>query len=76
MRVVISRVHENLFSGDALSVSAHTTEGEVGIFPHHQSFVANLKPGTVSVQTREGEKTFEATEGVVEVSNNQVTVLL
>jgi len=76
MQVTISKVHENLFSREALSISADTTEGRVGIFPHHQSFVANLKPGTVSVQTSEGEKTFEATEGVLEVSNNQVTVLL
>jgi F-type H+-transporting ATPase subunit epsilon len=76
MYVTISKVHENLFSGDALSVSADTTEGRIGIYPQHQSFVANLKPGTVSVQTADGEKTFEAREGVLEVSNNQVTLLL
>lgn len=76
MHVTVSKVHENLFSGEALSVCADTLEGRVGIYPHHQSYVANLKPGTVSVVTAEGEKTFQAVEGVLEVSNNQVTVLL
>ncbi len=76
MRVTIAKVHENLFDGEALSLSAKTTEGEVTILPRHEPFVANLAPGTVIVRTDSGEKTFEIQDGVLEVSNNQVTVLL
>jgi len=76
MRVIISKVHENLFDGEATSLSAKTTEGEVTILPKHEPFVANLGAGDVVVHTAEGEKKFDISSGVLEVSNNQATVLL
>lgn len=76
MFVTVAKVHENLFSGEALSVSAKTTGGVVTILAKHQPFVANLVAGSVVVKTKEGEQKFEITDGVLEVSNDQVTVLL
>lgn len=76
MLVIIAKVHENLFSGEALSVSAKTTEGVVTVLAKHQPFVANLVAGNVVVKTKEGDQKFEITDGVLEVSNDQVTVLL
>jgi F-type H+-transporting ATPase subunit epsilon len=76
MRVVIAKVHENLFAGDALSLSARTTEGEVTILPKHEPFVANLGEGAVIVRTADGDQKFDISGGVLEVSNNQATVLL
>ncbi|MBI3573648.1 F0F1 ATP synthase subunit epsilon [Candidatus Kaiserbacteria bacterium] len=76
MKVTIAKVHENLFSGEALSLSAKTTEGEVTILPKHEPFVANLGAGIVSVRTAEGEQKFDILGGVLEVSANQATVLL
>ncbi len=76
MHVTVARVHDNLFSGEALSLSVTTTEGQVTILPKHEPFVANLKKGNVVVKTTEGSQVFEMENGVVEVSNNQVTVLL
>ncbi|MES2135137.1 MAG: hypothetical protein V4449_02795 [Patescibacteria group bacterium] len=76
MLVVIAKVHENLFSGEALSLSAMTTEGKLTILPKHEPFVANLKAGEVVVKTAAGEERFDIIEGVLEVSGNQVTVLL
>ena len=76
MRVTIAKVHENLFDGEALSLSAKTTEGEVTILPKHEPFVANLGDGEVRVHTQAGEQKFEISGGVLEVSNNQATVIL
>ena len=76
MRVVVARVHENLFDGEALSLSARTVEGEVTILPKHEPYVATLAPGAVVVRTEEGNKEFDVESGVLEVSNNQATVLL
>ncbi len=76
MKVVIAKVHENLFSGDAVSLTAMTEDGEVTIMSHHEPFVANLKSGKVTVRTSEGAQSFEVAQGVLEVSNNQATVLL
>jgi F-type H+-transporting ATPase subunit epsilon len=76
MLVTIAKVHENLFSGEALSLSARTTEGEVTILPKHEPFVANLVAGNVTVKTENGTQKYEIAGGVLEVSNNQATVLL
>ena len=76
MNVTIAKVHENLFSGEALSVHVKTTEGEMTILPKHEAFVANLVPGIVSLKMAAGEQKFEIDGGVLEVSNDQVTLLL
>ncbi len=76
MKVVIAKVHENLFSGEAVSLTAMTEDGEVTIMSHHEPFVANLKAGKVTVRAASGVQVFDVLEGVLEVSNNQATVLL
>lgn len=76
MHVVIAKVHENLFSGEALSLSLKTTEGEMTILSKHEPLVANLVPCEVVVKTALGQEKFEISGGVLEISNNQVTVLL
>lgn len=76
MRVVVAEVHKNLFDGEAESLSATTTDGEVTILAHHEPFVATLKKGVVLVKTTTGEESFDVIGGVLEVSNNTVTVIL
>lgn len=76
MLVTVARVHENLFQGEALSLTAPTTEGEVTVLAKHEPFVATLKPGTLRIKTADSTQTFEVTGGVLEVSGNQATVLL
>lgn len=76
MRVVVAQVYTNLFEGEALSVSAPTTEGVVTILARHEPFVATLKRGMLVVRTATGEQVFEVDSGVIETSANQVTVLV
>lgn len=76
MFVTIAKVHENVFQGEAKSVTVPTTEGEITILPKHEAFVAILKEGNIVVRTTQDTQTFFATSGVLEISNNQVTVLL
>lgn len=76
MKVTVAKVHENLFNGDALSVMVKTTEGDMTILPKHEAFVANLVHGIIGVKTSVGEQKFEIEGGVLEVSNDQVTILL
>ncbi len=76
MLVTIAKVHENLFAGEAQSLSVPTTEGIVTILPKHQPLVANIKAGVIVVRTVSEEKRFNVTDGVLEVSGNQATVLL
>jgi F-type H+-transporting ATPase subunit epsilon len=76
MQVTIAKVHENLFSGDAQSVTLPTVSGEVTVLAKHEPMVTTLLPGTVTVKAHDGAHTFAVTGGVLEVSSDQVTVLL
>ena len=76
MKVTIAKVHENLFNGDAAQVSVPTTAGIVTILGHHEPLVATLAPGTVVVKGSDGTHEFAVTDGILEVSNDQATVLL
>ena len=76
MNVTIAKVHENVFAGEAVSITLKTTDGEITVLPNHEPIVANLVPGAITVRTKEGPQNFEIDGGVLEVSNNQVTVLL
>ena len=76
MQITIAKVHENLFQGEAQSVTAPTVDGEVTVLSKHEPLVTTLKPGTVTVRTVGGTHEFSVTDGVLEVSNDQATVLL
>src|SRR5262245_58594490 len=64
-----------IFSGDANMVFAPAKMGELGIAPRHAPLLTQLKPGSVRVQTGDGEKLFYVTGGVLEVQPHLVTVL-
>jgi F-type H+-transporting ATPase subunit epsilon len=76
MHVTVARVHENLFDGEATKVNVPTTGGDIGILPHHEPLVATIKNGSLVISHEKGEEVFNVESGVVEVSNNQVTVIL
>ena len=75
-KVTISRVNEQLFSGDVHSVTFPGTEGQLTILAHHEALITLLKKGTIIIRTETGEKNFDVLKGLIEVSNGQATVLV
>lgn len=76
MLVTIAEVHENKFQGEALSLTVPTTGGELTVLPKHEPLVTTLREGTITVRTEGGVQTFVSRGGVLEISQNQATVLL
>lgn len=76
MHVVISHISEKVFDGEALSVMVPTSEGLVEILPKHEPLVATLKEGELTVRVAGEVKTFHVEKGVLEVTNESVTILL
>ena len=75
--LTIARIGENLFDGEALSVTLPGEEGGFEVLAGHEAFVTPLSKGMAKVGLEDGSKqTFEIEKGIAEVSNNQVTVLL
>ncbi len=76
LTLVIAKVNEQLFNGAAQSVTVPGSEGQMTLLSHHEPIVSLLKKGTIVVRTEGGEKKFDIVQGVLEVSNNQVTILV
>lgn len=76
--LTIAKVGENLFDGDALSLTVPGAEGVLTILANHEALVAPLKAGTISFEAAGGEKQTFALEnpGILEVSQNQATVII
>jgi F-type H+-transporting ATPase subunit epsilon len=75
IHVNIVSAEGEIFSGDADMVFAPARAGEVGIAPRHAPLITTLKPGSVRLQTADGEKLFYVTGGVLEIQPHLVTVL-
>jgi len=76
--LTIAKVGENLFDGEAVSVTLPGVAGEFTVLAHHEPFVSQLKKGDVRVKDAEGKTRTIAVDasGVAEISHNQATVLL
>ena len=75
IHVNIVSAEGEIFTGDAEMVFAPAKAGEVGIAPRHAPLITTLKPGSVRVQTADGEKLFYVTGGILEVQPHLITVL-
>lgn len=76
--LTIARVGENLFDGEAVSVTLPGTEGVFQVLAAHEPLVSRLNAGEVHVVDEDGEKFhFDIEEGgIAEVSGNEATILL
>lgn len=64
------------WEGEALSVVARTTEGDIGILPDHEPFLAGLVPCAAEVLTTDGRREILAIDGgMISVADNRVSLL-
>lgn len=66
-----------LWTGTATSVTAQTTEGEIGVLPGHEPLLGQLvENGVVTIRTNDGEKLVAAVQGgFLSVSSDKITIL-
>lgn len=76
MKVVIAKVDENLFDGEADALTAPGSAGEMTVLRGHMPLVTTLKKGTLTVHLAGGNKIFEVEDGVMEVRHDGATVIL
>ncbi len=76
MKVVIAKVDQNLYDGDAVSVTLPGASGEMTVLHNHEPLITTLKSGTIVVRTSDSEQTFPIESGVLEVRHEGVTVII
>ncbi|MDP9823833.1 F0F1 ATP synthase subunit epsilon [Nocardioides massiliensis] len=65
-----------VWSGQATSVIARTTEGDLGVLPGHAPLLSVLVPGVIEVTTVEGESWVAAVDGgFLSVADNRISLL-
>ena len=76
--LTVAKIGENLYDGEALSVTVPGTEGVLTVLATHEPLVSPLIAGTISVERGDGSKeTFSLpNNGIIEVSSNQVTIII
>lgn len=76
VRVEVVAASGIAWEGDALSVIARTIEGDVGILPNHEPFLAAMVPCAAEVLTVDGRREILAVdEGFISVADNRVALL-
>ncbi len=77
-QLTIANLGENLFDGEALSVTLPGAEGVFTVMAGHEAFVTPLKSGVALVKMADGSETSYTLHegGIAEVSGGQATVLL
>ena len=81
MHVIIARVDEILFEGDAQSLIAPGSAGQLTVLSHHMPLVTTLTEGELIVRPSSAEgfgeaKKFKIDSGVLEVRHDGATVIL
>ena len=78
MKVVIAKVDEILFEGQAVSLTVPAAEGEMTVLSRHMPLLTTLKAGVARVRVQQGEepKLFPIESGVLEVRRDGATVIL
>ena len=76
LHVEVVAAEGRVWSGTATMVVARTTEGEIGIMPGHESVLALLASGPVSVQAVDGGTMRAAVHGgFLSVADDNVSIL-
>jgi F-type H+-transporting ATPase subunit epsilon len=76
LNVAVVSVDQNIWSGEAKSLIAKTTEGEIGILAGHEPVLSLLVDGVVRVEAADGSKVeVNISGGFLAVDNNSVRVL-
>ena len=76
--LTIAQVGQNIFDGEAVSVTLPGSAGVFTVLANHEAFVSPLKEGSAKIVTPDNkqENISISAGGIVEVSKNQATVIL
>lgn len=76
LRVEVVAAEGIAWEGEALSVIARTSEGDIGILPNHEPLLASLVPCVAEVLTADGNREIVAIDGgFISVAENRVSLL-
>jgi F0F1-type ATP synthase epsilon subunit len=76
LRVVARAPFNIYYEGDAQSVSATNKVGRFDVLPGHADFFSILSPGKIIIGTTADPISFDITNGIVTVRDNEVLLFV
>jgi F0F1-type ATP synthase epsilon subunit len=76
MQVIIRYIDRIVFDDYANKVILPGLHGKLGIKPNHAAISVILTTGEIHIKSKKKNKKFEAIEGIAQISNNVVNILL
>ena len=76
LKVLIAKIDSPVFTGEASAVVVPGVEGEMTILPRHTAIISPLRKGVITVKTEGGDSTFDVESGTLEMSGNELTILI
>ena len=64
-----------LIKDDVSEVVVPAFEGEMGILKDHIPIISFLKPGIITIFSKEGNEKFFVEDGIIEFKNNNLSIL-
>lgn len=74
-KIKVVTYEELVLQQEADFVLVRTTEGDMGILPNHAPFIAELSTGEMKIRLGNKEEKYFVSEGLIEISNNVVTII-
>ena len=74
-KIKVVTYEEKVLEQEAEFVRVRTTEGDMGILPNHSPFIAGLSTGEMKIRLNGKEEKYFVSEGLLEISNNVVTII-
>lgn len=74
-KIKVVTYEELVLEQEADFVLVRTTEGDMGILPNHAPFIAGLSTGEMKIRLGDKEEKYFVSEGLLEISNNVVTII-
>ncbi len=56
-------------------VTLSSSEGELGILPHHTNLMAKLEPGELRIKNKGKTEVLATGDGFIQIANNTLTIL-
>jgi len=76
LQVELVSADSRVWSGEASFVLARTTDGEIGVLPHHAPLLSVLVESVVLIRGDGGDAQVAAVDGgFISVANNRVSIL-
>ena len=76
LQVEVVSADRLVWEGRSINVIVRTTEGDIGILPRHEDFLAGLVPHAAEIVTDDGRREIVAvSSGFIAVNGNRVSIL-